>query len=109
MKKELKNRKAILLYSRKITTDLKNVIVFDQEIEEIKEKLKLMKKQEFKYVINQLRYFEMNADLDEFKEIWGSKLGEHLWQKFRRYNNILLFFGVLDDDNRDILLDYLSG
>lgn len=58
--------------------------------------------------IDMLRIFEANADKKEFGEIFGEIVGSHLWDKFVKLRrNFLWFYGVLDEQNRDILTDYL--
>lgn len=58
-------------------------------------------------------YINMKFSIAEFHEIWGTsnlKIVEHLWNKYLVENKgeFLSFYASLDDNNRDILIDYLD-
>jgi hypothetical protein len=60
--------------------------------------------------IDKLAIWEYNyADGETFKEIFGERSYEHIWDKFLHYNrSILALWGNLDLENRAKLSSYLK-
>lgn len=60
--------------------------------------------------IDKLAIWEYNyADGQAFKKIFGERDWEHIWDKFKHYNNsILALWGSLDLENRAKLSRYLK-
>ena len=63
-----------------------------------------------KTILKELWKFQYNANPELFQEIFGKNMGQHLWDRFsfEEDRNLLNFFKVLDDDNRDRLDEYLK-
>ena len=63
----------------------------------------------FSQIIARLNSFEVYANSERFKKIFGQKAG-HLWHKFScsYNNNSVQFFMSLDDKNQVLLLAYLQ-
>jgi len=59
--------------------------------------------------MKKLSEFELTANPDTFKSIFGEGY-RHLWNKFaNRYNHsILSLYRVLDNDNQNKLLNFLN-
>jgi len=60
-------------------------------------------------IMDNLASLECNLDGKEFKNIFGEKMGAHLWQKFRKDFNLVGLWTVLDLENRRTLASYLKG
>jgi hypothetical protein len=59
-------------------------------------------------ITTRLAKFEFNCNRGTFNEVFGQWQGDHLWDKFNKLNrSILALWGVLDDDNRKTLSNYL--
>lgn len=65
---------------------------------------------EIRRVIERLITFENNATQLIFQEIFGERIGNHLWDKYvnSRAYSILWLYCYLDDGNRDLLVKHLS-
>lgn len=61
--------------------------------------------------INKLVQFRKNINQPKFEKIFPDKIVSHLWEKFDNICNrdVIDFYIRLDDDNRDLLVDYLNN
>lgn len=59
--------------------------------------------------MDKLSKWEYWADADEFRKIFGERMGNHLWEKFKESNNsVTSLYGKLDSENQEILVKHLK-
>lgn len=59
--------------------------------------------------INKLALFQFNCSIKLFEEIFNGN-AQHMWEKYTANNNNLLnFFNALDENNFDLLMDYIEN
>ncbi len=56
-------------------------------------------------LLESLISIQINLDVEKMRECFGRRMGEHLWNKFKRFDkNIVFFYSSLDSENRDIFI-----
>lgn len=60
-------------------------------------------------IINAIHGAECHVTLVAFEEIFGERMGNHLWDKFVTCNRSLIrLWGQLDHTNREKLVEYID-
>lgn len=60
--------------------------------------------------LNQLNQWQLRANLEEFKYIFGVSSGTHLWEKFNTLHHDLLgLWKYLDVENKKILAEHIQS
>jgi len=62
-------------------------------------------------IINRLNKFEMNCTLDTFINLYGQRLGSHLFDKYvwKYHHSVVNLFKLLDIENQVILTNYIDN
>jgi len=62
-----------------------------------------------KEVIDSLTDLSLEFDLNLSIELFGERLGNHIWRKYKEHKeNFLELYRVLDAENRQIVVDYIK-
>jgi hypothetical protein len=61
-------------------------------------------------MVQHLIWFQLNANDETFTHIWGQRLGNHLWQKFKQDGefNLLKLCAKLDTQNIEKLTEWIN-
>lgn len=56
-------------------------------------------------LLESLISIQINLDVEKMRECFGRRMGDHLWDKFKRFDkNIVFFYSSLDKQNRRIFI-----
>lgn len=59
--------------------------------------------------LDAIKDFTFSATKDVFEDIFGTRLGEHLWPRFRDHNyNLMHLWSTLDSEGKRNLIEYLE-